>query len=47
MYTAPNESTLYGTRRYGQVVTDPTGNTVGGWRTLSGGPTRPFDRCGR
>ncbi|MEV6708121.1 hypothetical protein [Micromonospora wenchangensis] len=31
MYTAPNESTLYGTRRYGQVVTGPTGNTANGW----------------
>ncbi|GAA2224473.1 hypothetical protein GCM10010429_58770 [Micromonospora olivasterospora] len=31
MYTEPKESTLYGTRRYGQVVTGPTGNTANGW----------------
>ncbi|MEU0157059.1 hypothetical protein [Micromonospora fulviviridis] len=31
MYTAPNESTLYDTRRYGQVVTGPTGSTANGW----------------
>ncbi|WP_229401655.1 hypothetical protein [Micromonospora okii] len=31
MYTQPNEGTLYGTRRYGQVVTGPTGNTSNGW----------------
>lgn len=46
MYTAPNESTLYGTRRYGQVVTGPTGTppTAGQSPTTTGtawhsGPT--------
>ena len=31
----------------GAVLIGALGDPVGGWRTVSGGPTRPSDRCGR